>query len=108
MNKSILLGLTFIMLLFQACYEDEVDAGFDYQKGDVIPMVSTFSSQTDSVEFYWDDIIIATKYESPFVCYFNVSDNISSGVHKYSMKVYYRINETATASIEHNKTVRIK
>ena len=108
MKIKTVLGLVIVMMLFQACYEDEVDAGFDYQKGDVIPMVSTFSSQTDSVEFYWDDIKIATKYERPFVHYFNVSDNISSGTHKYSMKVYYRISETATALIGSNKTVRIK
>lgn len=108
MKIKTVLGLVIVMMLFQACYEDEVDAGFDYQKGDVIPMVSTFSSRTDSVEFYWDDIKIATKYERPFVHYFNVSDNISSGTHKYSMKVYYRISETATALIGSNKTVRIK
>ena len=108
MKIKTLFGLAIIMMLFQACYEDNVDAEFDYQKGDVILMVSTFSSQTDSVEFYWDDIKIATIYESPYVYYFNVSDNISSGTHKYSMKIYYRISETATASIENNKTVRIK
>ena len=51
MKIKTLFGLAIIMMLFQACYEDNVDAEFDYQKGDVIPMVSTFSSQTDSVEF---------------------------------------------------------
>lgn len=109
MKIKTLLGMAIISMLFQACYEDNVDAGFDYQKGDIIPMVSTFSSQTDSVEFYWDDIKIATKCESPFVYYFKVSDNISSGTHKYYMKVYYRINETTTASVSiKNNNVRIK
>ena len=50
----------FIVLLLcltalQACYKEEA-ADFDYQEGDVIPMVVKFSSQTDSVVFFLDDV----------------------------------------------------
>lgn len=83
-----MISLISIMILFQACYEDEVPADFDYQDGDTIPMIPSFNSYTDSVEFYWDEIKISTKYERPFIYYFNVSKNITSGSHEYSIIQY--------------------
>lgn len=94
MKKSIFIGIFISTLALQACYEDEVDAGFDYQSGDVITMVPSFNSQTDSVEFYWDEVKIATERVEPYVYKFQVTNDISSGSHEYSMKMYYHNNNS--------------
>ncbi len=107
MKKSVCVFIS--VLTLQACYEDEVDVGFDYQSGDVITMVPTFNSQTDSVEFYWDNVKIATERVIPYVHKFQVTSDISSGNHEYSMKMYYRDNDNNDIGISiKTSLVRIK
>ncbi len=102
----------FIVLLLcltalQACYKEEA-ADFDYQEGDVIPMVVKFSSQTDSVEFFLDDVKIGTEYEQPYVHYFRVTKDISSGPHTYSTILYYSIGSYNGGTIKNQTTFTIK
>lgn len=102
----------FIVLLLcltalQACYKEEA-ADFDYQEGDVIPMVVKFSSQTDSVVFFLDDVKIGTEYEQPYVHYFRVTKDISSGSHTYTTILYYSIGSSTSGEIENRTTFTVK
>lgn len=106
MKKSICILIS--VLTLQACYEDEVDAGFDYQSGDVITMVPSFNSQTDSVEFYWDNEKIAIEKVPPFVHEFLITNDISSGTHKYSIKIFFQIGNYSSGSTEKIQSVVIK
>lgn len=99
--------LTGTILLF-SCYQDEVMTDFDYQAGDVITMVPSFNSKTDSVVYKWDDTVIGTEREQPFVHRFVVDNSVSSGTHTYYMQIFYTIEPNAKASITNSRTVTIK
>ena len=101
-------ALILCLITFQACYEDTTYADFDYQEGDVIPMVTKFNSYTDSVEFYWDDVKIATEYEPPYIHYFNVTKDISSGSHTHKIITYMSMRPDAYRTISREKTITIR
>lgn len=107
MKLEKIIALILCLITLQACYKEQF-ADFDYQEGDVIPMVTKFNSYTDSVEFYWDDIKIATEYEPPYIHYFNVTKDISSGTHTYKTITYMSMkpNEYRTVSSEKKVTIR--
>lgn len=107
MKMRHLIVLLLCLITLQACYKEEA-AGFDYQEGDVIPMVVKFSSQTDSVEFFLDDVKIGTEYEQPYVHYFRVTKDISSGPHTYSTILYYSIGSYNGGTIKNQTTFTIK
>lgn len=94
--------------LLSSCYQDEAMPDFDFQAGDVITMVPSFNSRTDSVVYKWDDTVIGTEREQPFVHKFVVDNSVSSGTHTYYMQIFYNIGPNATASVTNSRTVTIK
>lgn len=101
---SLIVGVT----LFISCHQDEDMTDFDYQVGDVITMVPSFNSKTDSVVYKWDDTVIGTEREQPFVHRFVVDNSVSSGTHTYYMQICYSLGPNATASVTNSRTVTIK
>lgn len=99
--KRLLIFASLIFLL-QGCYEDEQPAGFDYQVGDEIVKVPIFSSETDSVEYYWDDVKVATMYQVPYVYKYKVQDADASGSHIYTIITFFR--PSITTSVDGNST----
>ena len=91
-----------------SCYQDEAMTDFDYQTGDVITMVPSFNSKTDSVIYKWDDTVIGTEREQPFVHRFVGDNSVSSGTHTYYMQIFYTVGPNATASVTNSRTVTIK
>lgn len=112
-----LLILVSSLFLLQGCYEDEQPTDFNYQVGDEIVKVPMFSSETDSVVYYWDDVKIATKYQVPYVYKYKVQDADASSSHSYTITTYYRpsvttsVNGSSTISFrthQKNYTIKIK
>ena len=101
---SLIAGTSFLF----SCYQDEAMPDFDYQTGDVITMVPSFNSKTDSVVYEWDDTIIGTEREQPFVHRFVVDNSVSSGTHTYCMRIFYTIGPNTKKYVVKSRTVTIK
>lgn len=108
MKKYLILFPVGVVSLF-SCHQDEIRLDFDYQAGDVITIVPTFDSSTDSVVYRWEDIIIGTEREPPFVHRFVVDKNVSSGTHTYYVQIFNRLpGANGTSSCTYSRTVTIK
>lgn len=86
MKKSILFSA--ITFFIASCdFEPEL-SDYQFENGDVIPIVPKLTHNVDSIRFYWDDQYETTLYDMPFV-YYRKIQNESSGKHDIKYVSYY-------------------
>lgn len=86
MKKSIFFSvLTFLMA---SCDYNPELSDYQFENGDVIPIVPTLTHNVDSIRFYWDDQYETTLFDMPFI-YYRKLQNESSGKHEIKYVSYY-------------------
>ncbi len=86
MKKTILFSV--LAFLMASCDFDPELSDYQYENGDVVPIVPTLTHDVDSIRFYWDDQYETTLYDMPFV-YYRKLQNESSGKHEIKYVSYY-------------------
>lgn len=108
--KRILPILFLACVLETSCYEDEQLVDYDYMNGQTMTFVPSLGAKVDYVEFYWDDVLIDTKKEMPFVLVYPIQGQ-TSGAHKFSYTVYTSKSSgsySSSSSYQHSTTIKIK
>lgn len=86
MKKTILFSaLTFFIA---SCDFDPEFSDYQFENGDVVPIVPKRTHNVDSIRFYWDDQYETTLFDMPFV-YYRKIQNESSGEHEIKYESYY-------------------
>lgn len=100
--KRIFPVLLLTCVIVTSCYEDEQLVDYDYINGQTMTFVPSLGTKVDSVEYYWDEILIDTKKEMPFVLVMPIQGQ-TSGRHSFSYKVY-----SSYSTYSYSKTIKIK
>ena len=97
-------------LLLVSCYTEDQEVDYDYVNGQTMTFVPSLPSNVNSVDYYWDDILITTKTEMPFVLVYKIEGQ-SSGIHILSYITHYP-SSSGSSSYESEKptlvSIRIK
>lgn len=108
--KRIFPILLLACVLETSCYEDEQLVDYDYINGQTMTFVPSLGSNVDSVVYYWDEVLIETKKEMPFVLVYPIQGQ-TSGSHIFSYTVFSTVNNESyfySSSHKHSTTIRIK
>ncbi len=97
-------------ILMNSCYKEDQEVGFDYMNGQTMTFVPSLPSNVNSVDYYWDDILIDTKTEMPFVLIYKIAEQ-SSGIHILRYDAHYTVstgNSVYNGLRSASKSIRIK
>ena len=97
-------------VMVTSCYEDEQLVDYDYMNGQTMTFVPSLGAKVDYVEYYWDEELIDTQKEMPFVLVYPIQGQ-TSGNHKFSYTVYTSVSSGSYSSLtsyQHSTTIKIK
>jgi len=97
-------------LLMVSCYTEDQEVDYDYVNGQTMTFVPSLPSNVISVDYYWDEILIDTKTEMPFVLVFKIEGQ-SSGTHTLKYNTHYSSSSGGSSYVSEkstSKSIRIK
>lgn len=97
-------------LLVASCYTEDQEVDYDYVNGQTMTFVPSLPSNVNSVDYYWDSILIDTKTEMPFVLVYKIEGQ-SSGIHTLKYDTHYTSSSGSSSVVSEKSTsisIRIK
>lgn len=77
-----------LVLLMVSCYTEDQEVEYDYYNGQTMTFVPSLPPNVNSVDYYWDDTLIDTKTEMPFVLIYKIEGQ-TSGYHTLKYETHY-------------------